>query len=165
MRYQHSTFENYVPENLKSDQMLELCKSYKADKNLLMLGKTGTGKTHLACAIIDQMLRIKSNANVQYVKFYDLSEIKVKNNALYQKILYCKLLIIDEYGHSTTDFKTSLMTELIDKRYDALGFTVIISNLVLKDFKSYISPQLNSRLGQDIQVQNFDWEDYRLRNK
>lgn len=160
-RFYNSTFENYFPVNNKAQEFLDFCKSYDFKSNLLMLGNTGTGKTHLACALAE--VAIRKNMLCKYVNFYQLTDIKIKNNSLFDDLLNCDFLIIDEYGQQDSDFKSSLLFEIVNHRYNNERYTVLISNLGPDKFKASISAPLYSRLKENISVKGCDWEDYRLK--
>lgn len=46
-------------------------------KNLVLLGREGTGKTHLACAILK--LVVQKGLRVRYINSFDLSSFFVEN--------------------------------------------------------------------------------------
>ncbi|HGW5898137.1 TPA: ATP-binding protein, partial [Pseudomonas aeruginosa] len=66
-RFRPATLENYRTDFAPDQQspVLARCKAYaddfasnwKVGRSLMLLGTMGTGKTHLACAIIQQVLR------------------------------------------------------------------------------------------------------------
>lgn len=160
-RFIKATFANYAPQNEKAIKLLEFCKSYDFKSNLIMLGNTGNGKTHLGCAIIDQALTKRLTCS--YVQFYRLAEIKLKKPNILQDLIACDLLVIDEYGVQDSDFKNNLLYEVVNERYNNLGNTVIISNLAIEAFRQSIGDPLYSRLKSNVIVKSCDWDDYRLK--
>jgi DNA replication protein DnaC len=159
-RFRNSLFDNYYPTNEKSQLFLEFCKEYEFNINVLMLGSTGTGKTHLACSLMDRGIKIGLSCN--YIKFYQLADIKIRKPKLFDELLICGFLVIDEYGQQDSDFKSHLLSEIIDLRYDNEVYTVLISNLAADKFRDSIPAPLYSRLKENVIVKNCEWEDYRL---
>lgn len=162
-RFNNAIFDNYMPNNEKSQAFLDFCKGYDFYSNVLMLGSTGTGKTHLACALIDK--GIKKQISCIYIKFYQLADIKIKKSKLFDELLICDFLVIDEYGQQDSDFKSNLLFEIIDQRYDNEVYTILISNLAADTFRESIPAPLYSRLKENVIVKNCEWEDYRLLKK
>ncbi len=160
-RFYNSTFDNYFPVTNKAQEFLEFCKDYDFRSNILMLGNTGTGKTHLACALADSAIR--KNMSCMYVNFYELTDVKINKPNLFDDLQNCDFLIIDEYGQQDSDFKSSLLFEIINHRYNNERYTVLISNLGPDKFKSSISAPLYSRLKGNVAFKGCDWEDYRLK--
>ncbi len=158
--YGDSSLENYIPTCDKSVKILEKLKHYDYDSNILMCGNTGNGKTHLSHALINRALRDKKTA--YYAYFYDLSNIKIRKEHIFEHILKCDCLVIDEFGINDSDYKSVLLHEIIDKRTRYGKWTIIITNLSTEDFRNNISEQLLSRLKRDVLTLNFCWEDYRI---
>ena len=113
-RYLNATFDTYIANDDKKLKILRLCQEYNFDSNLIMVGKTGTGKTHLACAILDKAFDI--NKSFLYIQFYKLNDIKINNKSLYGNIMHCDILVIDEYGVQDSDFKNNVLFEIINER-------------------------------------------------
>ena len=102
------TFANYsfdyvqLPEELSVDDLKE-CTFIENKQNLILLGKPGTGKTHLATAIGVEACR-KGN-RVAYYKtsrlVNDLVEAMASKNleSIWKKLLNAKLVILDEWGY------------------------------------------------------------------
>ncbi|MDQ5920249.1 MAG: replication protein DnaC [Pseudomonadota bacterium] len=161
-RFTDATCDNYVPNNDRSAKLLEFCKVYDFDTNVIMLGNTGNGKTHLGCAILDRAIAQKLTGF--YVPFYRIAEIKIKSPDLFRKIIKCDLLIVDEYGVQESDFKSNLLYEVINERYNNEVYTIIISNLSIDVFKKSIGDPLYSRLKSRVVVKSCNWDDYRLKD-
>jgi len=176
-RFLTSTFDNYECTTEHQKQIKNDLKNFNYDKNICFLGKTGNGKTHLACALLSKRISntnfdkedyssFKLRFNVQvdcaYIKFYYLAHLKVKEFQEFKKIINKKFLIIDEVGTSDSDFKNNLLFEIIDERYDNILSTMLISNLPVDAFKSILTPASYSRIKENFIVFDTDWEDFRL---
>ena len=133
-------------------------------KSLVMIGNAGTGKTHLACAIIreaggkyrtapdivEQMRRAKS---------FTAAETEAEIIDYYGRV---KLLVIDEIGRgiSATDEKY-VIYQLVNARYNTRKPTVLISNLGKSDFLQYIGVAAADRLVESAEVWELNGESYR----
>ncbi len=165
-KYRKASFETYIPQNSKAQEHLDFCKNYDFNGNILFLGKTGTGKTHLACSLLNKAVLSISSF---YTKFYNLADLKIHERTEFKKLLNYDFLVIDEYGQQANDFKSNLLFEIIDQRQDNSVSTVLISNLGVIDgkdkFRESISDQLYSRFKENYSVKACNWEDYRLNKK
>ena len=101
-------------------------------KNLLFMGSSGVGKTHLATAIGIEAAKKKNS--VYFISCNDLITNLIrafKENRLESKIkFYCKykLLIIDEIGYlPITKEEANMFFQLIAKRYETKS-TIITTN-------------------------------------
>lgn len=133
-------------------------------RTLVMLGTPGTGKTHLACAVIreyggkyrtapdivEEIRRAKSfsadRTEKQIIDFYSC----------------CQLLAIDEIGRgiAATDEKYMLY-QIINARYNTRKPTVLISNYKKADFLKYIGVAAADRLVESAEILEMDGESYR----
>jgi DNA replication protein DnaC len=162
-RYFDATFDTYIPDNDKSIKIKHLCEDYNYDKNLILVGGVGVGKTHLVCAMIDKAM--DKHKKCYYAPFYKLADIKIKDPITYKLILNVDLLVIDEYGVQDSDFKNNLLFEIINERYNNMVYTVIVSNLSLKIFKENLGDPAYSRLKQNVITAEANWQDYRKKVK
>ena len=133
-------------------------------KSLVMIGNAGTGKTHLACAllrelggvyriapdIVEEMRRAKSftanDTEADIIKYYG----------------HVSLLVIDEIGRgiAATDEKYMLY-QILNARYNTRKPTVLISNFTKADFLQYIGVAAADRLVESAEVWELNGESYR----
>ena len=133
-------------------------------KSLVLIGSAGTGKTHLACAIIreaggkyrtapdivEEMRRAKSftanDTEADIIKYYG----------------HVPLLVIDEIGRgiASTDEKYMLY-QILNARYNTRKPTVLISNFTKADFLQYIGVAAADRLVESAEVWELNGESYR----
>lgn len=174
-RHTHCTFENYNvnhsgQENAKQ-QCVNFFKDYlkKLERNLVMVGRTGTGKTHLACALASNLLSKKQN--IRYITSEDMSneiakawtDKSVNESTLIARFVACDLLILDEYGlHDQHETRLQLVHKVLYARYDACKPTMLISNFTKDQLKENLGDRLWSRFQQDkLTMIECDWEDMR----
>ncbi|MBR4973935.1 MAG: ATP-binding protein, partial [Clostridia bacterium] len=100
--------------------ILKLCREYaigfndKTTKNLLFLGGTGLGKTHLTLAIVKEViakgyLPIYASAENLFTSI-EAEKFEGEGKGVYQQVLNCDLLVIDDLGaEMTTAFTKSVL--------------------------------------------------------
>ncbi len=135
-----------------------------------MVGRTGTGKTHLACAVARNVLDQRSY--VRYVTSEDMAN-EIANawtkaddseaSAVWRFTDY-DLLIIDEYGlHDQHESRLQLVHKVLYSRYDAKKPTVLISNWTKEQLKDNLGDRLWSRFQHDgLTVVECNWADARV---
>ena len=109
-------------------------------ENIVFLGSSGVGKTHLATAI--GVVAAKKRYSAYFIKCHDLLQqlkrAKIENRLEY-KLKYInryKLLIINELGYLPIDKEDSnLFFQLIDGRYEKKS-TILTTNINFNDWDS-----------------------------
>ncbi|RLI59575.1 MAG: transposase [Candidatus Asgardarchaeum californiense] len=137
--------EYTVKRNLNKAQILSLITMdfIRAQQNIIITGKTGTGKSYLAQALGNRA--IIDGFTVYYIRIATLLEdIKVSRldgsyTNLIKKFARYKLLIIDDFGVSpiSSDDTTNLF-EIIEVRSEQ-NSTIITSQLPVKDWYGYLN--------------------------
>ena len=133
-------------------------------KSLVMLGNAGTGKTHLACAILRELggvYRIAPDIleEMRRAKSFTAAETEAEIIDYYGRV---NLLVIDEIGRgiSATDEKY-VIYQLVNARYNTRKPTVLISNLGKSDFLQYIGVAAADRLVESAEICELNGESYR----
>lgn len=145
-------------------------------ENVILLGPSGTGKTHLAIAL--GYAAAQAGYKVRFITAADL--VLLPENAKRQgrtkefikrSVLAPKLLIIDEVGYLplSTD-QANLFFQLIAKRYEA-GSVILTSNLSFGDWEAVfggnaaLTSAMLDRLLHHAHVVQIRGESYRLKDK
>ena len=127
----------------------------------MLMGEIGTGKTHLACAILQCIVRNQgfSGLIVTAESITQAVTDSFRNNSgpsktdLVNELASVDLLVIDEVGvHSVRpgkDFTPSLLHEVIDRRYQLVKPTIMVSNQKPEDLHSFIGPRAADRLREN----------------
>lgn len=114
------------------------CDWVKDKNNLLLTGKTGTGKSYLACALgicalYKSMSVVYTKASLMINDLCDIIRIGNYNEGL-RKYSTPDLLIIDDFGSMILDIEKCLhLFEVLDAR-EGCGSTVVISQLSVRDW-------------------------------
>ncbi|MCQ2076114.1 MAG: ATP-binding protein [Bacteroidaceae bacterium] len=133
-------------------------------KSLVMIGSAGTGKTHLACAIVRETGGKYRTApdiveELRRAKSFTAAETEAEIIEHYGHI---SLLVIDEIGRgiAATDEKYMLY-QILNARYNTRKPTVLISNFKKSEFLQYIGAAAADRLVESAEVWELNGESYR----
>ena len=178
------SFDNFSLEYYKGDEEtlrrmernLKMAKDFadnfaKHEENLLLIGKTGTGKTHLSTAIAKSV--IESGYEVLYdstqniVAAFEADKFR-SGYGSYEpqgdKYLECDLLILDDLGtEMVTQFTVSCLYNLLNTRMNKGLKTVISTNLSPDELQRKYEDRIYSRIvGCGSRILLFGGEDRRL---
>ena len=141
-RYEHCDLDSYLPnhESQKKGKIYVqrfLEKYPQIDVGLLFLGTCGVGKTHLAVALLKQVIAEKGDAGLFY-DFRDLlREIQGSWNSIAQAseldvlkpVLEARVLVLDELGaNKPTEWVRDTIAYIINCRYNDKKLTIFTSN-------------------------------------
>lgn len=147
-------------------------KSFGRDtENLLLIGNTGTGKTHISTSIAKEI--ITRGFDVLYDSaqniFSDFETDKFKSGyspqyeAKAEKYLECDLLIIDDLGAEfVSQFTVSCLYNLINTRKNRGLSTIISTNLSPEELGAKYEGRISSRLMGEYTVLPFLGKDHRI---
>jgi DNA replication protein DnaC len=189
-RFRGQGFEEYRATNPGQQHALDVLSGYATDfeqhraagRCLTLLGGIGTGKTHLACAVLQQLANYRFPQREGYavivgyrVRYTTAPEIirtlratwnrdsnQTEEQAIQELVTY-SLLVIDEVGVGFgTDGERAQLSELIDARYRVTKPTLVISNFGREGLAQFLGERVVDRLrdnGGFVCV--FDWGSYR----
>lgn len=139
--------------------------------SILMIGKTGLGKTHLSLAIAKTV--VEHGFGVVYAPAQRLcSSLELEHfsheggDGAYQKYSECDLLIIDDLGAEfPTQFTVAAIGNLINDRLCRKKPTIISTNLSANELKIKYSERTASRLLGEYKAIMFIGKDIRFAKK
>ncbi|MDT8894210.1 ATP-binding protein [Halomonas sp. I1] len=179
-RMQGATLKGYVSDSDEQAaahrQVCEYAKGLtehlETGDGLVLMGNMGTGKTHLAVGLIRYVTRTLA-VQAQYVTAPALfSRVRASYSGngeteaqILDELVAAPLLVIDEIGVGKgSDNELNLTYSLLGQRYDACRPTVIITNLMSDDLRSWLGERVVDRLRETSPVVLFNWESYRGRS-
>ncbi len=148
------------------------CEYIKEHRNIIFLGSSGTGKTHMATGL--GLEACKRNYKTRFVTCYALVNelIEARNEQDLQRVLkrYSRydLLILDELGYIPFSKEgAELLFQVLAERYEK-GSVMITSNLGFADWTQVFGDQtmtaaLLDRLTHKAKIVNCNWPSYRLK--
>lgn len=177
-RFAGATFDNYRAETDPQRKALTKCRAYadefpanfRAGRSLLLTGNVGCGKTHLGSAIVRTVVADRCRALI--VPASDIVSIArasmvpgsgYTDRDVTVHLGSLDLLVIDEVGcQKGSEYELGLLHSIIDRRYQAVLPTVVISNLSAEGLKAYIGERAIDRLRQNGgQRIGFTWSSMR----
>ena len=153
-RYEHCELASFaIRKNPETGQenpslmMATICAQrfvdeYPSDFGLLFVGPTGVGKTHLAVAVIRELM-IRKGVGCLFYDFHELLKtIRDSYNpgtqstelAVLQPVLDAEVLLLDELaGSNPSDWVKETLHHIINWRYNYKKVTLITTTLVSRD--------------------------------
>lgn len=136
---------------------------------IALVGLRGSGKTQLAVEIIRASAELDYTRSRYCTAMEFFIEIKAgyKHDGEAEKIILNEfsvppLLVIDELGQrSENDWENRLLYELLNRRYNDMKDTLLISNQDLAQLEMALGPSLVSRMRETGGVIECNWESYR----
>jgi DNA replication protein DnaC len=161
-----------VPDlDIRVFRELTSCEYIKEHRNVIFLGNSGTGKTHMATAL--GLEACKNNFRTRFVTCYGLVNelIEAREKRDLQRLLkrYSRydLLILDELGYIPfTKEGAELLFQVLAERYEK-GSVMITTNLGFADWTQVFGDQtmtaaLLDRLTHKARIINCSWQSFRL---
>jgi len=175
-RFLDRSFDNFVATSKAQQQVLATTKAYveEFDRNfeqgfgLVFSGKLGTGKTHLAAAILSALM---PGYVGRYTTAMDLIQairstwrrdsVRSERDVL-NRIAGFPMLVIDEVGvQYGTDGEQTLLFDVLDRRYREMIPTILITNQPASGLREFIGDRSFDRLRECSHWVQFDWDSYR----
>jgi DNA replication protein DnaC len=160
LRFKEATLDNYIPSDT-SRKAWEFCKNYaKAHEqikskgiSLILCGTAGTGKTHLACGIIRELLPHMTCKYTEVIKLvrevkntYNRSSERTEGQIIRHYVNF-DLLVLDEVGvQFGSETEKMILFEILNDRYMQMKPTVLISNLAPASLSEIIGERVMDRM-------------------
>ncbi|MBR3355156.1 MAG: ATP-binding protein [Oscillospiraceae bacterium] len=121
-----------MKENLKKCK--EFCYTFPTSENLLLMGRTGIGKTHLALSVANEILKkgyeviYCSCSNILQIIDAERSENKFSDTL--NSIKRCDLLILDDLGSEyINSYFNAILYDIINSRLSEKKASIITTNI------------------------------------
>lgn len=159
-----SLYSDEVDSNLKvsprrlAQGTLNFCKEYAenfslSSRNIVMLGKTGVGKTHLSLAIANRV--IDRGFDVYYESIHKIMDALQKEHfsrdrveeSISDRLYESDLLVIDDLGAEfSTQFTVAALYNIVNTRLNASRPMIINTNLTIAELEERYSQRVASRI-------------------
>lgn len=178
-RFEDCEFDNYQTVNQDAAKNLSACQGYvdnwercfDAGLGLLMVGKCGTGKNHLAVAMTKNLIR----NHLARVEITDVMRVmravkstwrhnsETTEDSVLDHFASLDLLIIDEVGvQFGSASELAILQEIVNVRYESVLPTILISNLTFEQLKDSIGERIVDRVTNGGHNRlAFNWESFR----
>lgn len=175
-RFRGKTIDSFkadTPEQVRAkkvfaDYAKNMERYVKQGRSLVMTGRPGTGKTHLACGLLEAAKEVglsglftsvgKIVRNVRSTWRGNGSEEQA-----IQSYIDVDLLVVDEVGvQAGSDNEQQILFAVLNGRYEEMKPTIVISNLDLVGVQKFIGERAFDRLRENGgQALCFNWDSCR----
>ncbi len=172
--YKGKTDANGIDCYKKMSENLDSCKKYASgfsinSQSLFLLGKTGTGKTHMSLAIAKVVsakgFTVAYGSLLNYLRIIEKEHFGRANNSetdTLQVLINTDLLILDDLGSEfQTSFYESVLYNILNSRINLGLPTIISSNLTSSELQKNYNDRIISRLFSVFTTLMFVGEDIR----
>ena len=179
-RFWKKTIKDFRVRSTLGHNLVGLAKSFVTSfdfekeypKGLLMIGGVGSGKSHLAVAILCEV--IAKGYSGLYYNSPDLlrdiratfdSEGDVTEDAILDKITEVDLLVLDDLGaEKVSEFVLDRLYIVVNKRYEGCKPMIVTTNLEVEELEARLNKRIVSRFFEMCAIFGpFPEHDYRRR--
>lgn len=176
-RFLNHSFETFRDVNDDAASRKATCKAYaesfkdtmQSGASLILCGNTGTGKTHLACAIArhvitEYLARVYFTTVAKAIRMVkDTYSGEGNEQDVINRLAGYDLLILDEVGvQFGSDSEKMILFEILNERYQHYRPTIMISNLSIKNLAEFIGDRVIDRMRENGgKLLNFEWKSER----
>ena len=185
-RFAGRTLASYTAETQEQQRALKVATDFATNfderlrrgESLILLGAPGTGKSHLAAAILQAIMPRHCGLYqtcaglIRAVRNTWRKDAERSEGQVLAMLAEVPLLVVDEVGvQYGTDSEQNILFEVLDRRYRDMMPTILLANLKLKREKAedpaglreVLGERVYDRLTETARIVTFEGESYRLR--
>lgn len=175
-RFIGRSFDNFNAASAGHEKALDVAKRYaesfddnaKRGAGLIFSGLPGTGKSHLAAAVMQaimpthQALYMTCMGMIRAVRGTWRRESETSETEMLSRFGKVPLLVLDEVGvQYGTDGEQTIIFEVMDRRYRDMQPTILLTNQNAKGFSEFVGERVYDRLREVSTWVTFDWPSHR----
>lgn len=175
-RFIGRSLENWSVTNDGQAHALKVCREYVANfdshhangTSLVFSGAAGTGKSHLAAAILQAILPHHVGVYLTFMGMIRLiretwhPESTRRESEVIAELGSLPLLVLDEIGvQYGTEAEHTLLFEVMDRRYRDQKPSILLTNQNKDGFRRFVGDRVYDRMTECARWVNFDWASYR----
>lgn len=176
IRFIGRSFENYRAAEPSQQAALTAAREYaegfdkhaSTGESLLLLGKAGTGKSHLASAILQAIMPKHCGMYTTASDVIDMvretwrRDSEKSQGKVLHMLSSVPLLVIDEVGvQYGTESEQNTLFQILDRRYRDRKPVILMANLKPAELQALLGDRVYDRLREVSRVVLFDWESFR----
>lgn len=175
-RFIGRTLDNFNAGTAEQQAALQVAQEYvaqfaanaKRGSSLIFSGLPGTGKSHLATAILQALmpdhcgLYTTCMGVIRSVRGTWRKDSEKSEQQVLDAYAEVPLLVLDEIGvQYGTDGEQTILFDVLDRRYRDMKPSIFLTNQDKKGFKEFIGERTFDRLTETSRWVPFDWASYR----
>lgn len=148
--------EEIVNPRKKMQGVYTYCQNYANNfetdsPSLLLIGRTGLGKTFLSSCIAKVVMQKGYNVIFgsisMFIRKIEDNHFGKESNSMFENLIGCELLILDDFGSEfKTQFTEAIIYEIINLRINANKPTIISTNYSMPELEMFYNQRIISRI-------------------
>ena len=176
-RFMTRTLDNFKAETPSQIKALQVSREFASDWDLVQRkgswlvfsGNPGTGKSHLAIAILQAIMPgsvgryMTCMELIQKLRSTWRKDSDVSETELLESLTFIPLLVLDEIGvQYGTESEQHHLFDVLDRRYREMQPTILLTNQNKDGLRELVGDRVYDRMTEVARWVPFDWESHRV---